>query len=287
MSIKQTDARLRELQFLARLDREDVVHLTVAVEDPDRLMILHLLRERYINHLAALSHTSGEVADLEEAFEDRLRHDLDLLLRVEPVAFRINHRGRLRISELQQALQTGRDREPFGIMFSKRHLDRDLMIAIISARIDAPVAVAYFDLNDLKVINDKHGGHDAGDAAIRTYLQTIATICGDNIEGYRGDGGDEVVLIMKSTSAEQGRALLDGLLRKLHGEKVEGVPFALTASCGVVVANEPAADAQVLKKRADEAQYRAKAEAKKLSPRLSAIVVEDRAPELVVVKAPS
>ena len=37
------DARLRELQFLGRLDREGRVDLTVAVEDPDRLMILHLL----------------------------------------------------------------------------------------------------------------------------------------------------------------------------------------------------------------------------------------------------
>src|SRR5437660_538545 len=110
MSIKHTDARLRELQFLARLDREEVVHLTVAVEDPDRLMILHLLRERYVNDLAALAHTSGEIPDLEDALRDRLMHDFDLLLKIEPVALRINHKGRLRLAELRQALQTGRDR---------------------------------------------------------------------------------------------------------------------------------------------------------------------------------
>ena len=287
MSTRPTDARLRELQLLARLGREDVVHLTVGVEDPDRLMILHLIRERYVNDLAALTHTSGEIPDLEDALRDRRRRDLDLLLRVEPVALRINHKGRLRLSELQQALQTGRDREPFGIMLSKRHLDRDLTIAVISARANSPVAVAYLDMNDLKLINDQHGGHDAGDTAIKTYLQTIATICGDNIEGYRGDGGDEVVLIMKNSSAEQARALLDGVLRKLHGEKIEGLPFGLTASCGIITTTDPTADAQVLKNRADKAQYHAKTEAKKHSPRLSVVVVEDGQPQIVAVEARS
>ena len=40
MSTRPTDARLRELQLLAKLDRADVVLFTVGVEDPDRLMIV-------------------------------------------------------------------------------------------------------------------------------------------------------------------------------------------------------------------------------------------------------
>src|SRR2546427_9886207 len=111
MPTNPKDARLRELQFLAKLDREGRVDATVDVEDPDRLMILRLLREQYVNHLAALSHTSSEIPDLEDALQVRLARDLDLLLKVEPVAFRTNHKGRVRLAELEQALQTGRDRD--------------------------------------------------------------------------------------------------------------------------------------------------------------------------------
>jgi len=49
--------------MMSKLDREGRVDITVGVEDPDRLMILHLLRERYVNDLAALTHTSGEIGD--------------------------------------------------------------------------------------------------------------------------------------------------------------------------------------------------------------------------------
>jgi diguanylate cyclase (GGDEF)-like protein len=279
------DARLRELQFLARLDREGRVDLTVAVEDPDRLMILHLLRERYVNHLAALEGTSGEIPDLEDALRGRLAHDLDLLLKVEPVAFRINHKGRLRLAELEQALQTGRDRDPTGLMFSKRHLDRDLAIAVLSARPETPVSVAFVDMNGLKTINDSHG-HGAGDKAITTYLQVLASICGDGIEGYRGDGGDEVVLVVRAMPKDRVASLLNAVLVKLAAEKVEGVDVVLTASCGIASTSDPAADGDALKDRADKAQYRAKEAASNAGEgKPSVIAVEDGAPEIVRISS--
>jgi len=278
------DARLRELQFLARLDREGRVDLTVAVEDPDRLMILHLLRERYVNHLAALEGTSGEIPDLEDALRDRLAHDLDLLLKVEPVAFRINHKGRLRVAELEHALQTGRDRDPTGLMFSKRHLDRDLAIAILSARPETPVSVAFLDMNGLKSINDRHG-HRAGDEAITTYLRVLASICGDGIEGYRGDGGDEVVLLLGATPKDRAASLLNAVLVKLAAERVEGLDVVLTASCGIASTSDATAEGEALKERADKAQYRAKNVGNARDPKPSVIAVEDGTPE--VVRIPS
>jgi diguanylate cyclase (GGDEF)-like protein len=280
MAAGPKDARLRELQFLAKLDREDRLDITVAVEDPDRLMILHLLREHYVNHLAALTHTSGEIPDLEEALRDRLAHDLDLLLQVEPVTLRINHRGRVRLSELEQALQTGRDRDPTGLMLSKRHLDRDLAIAVLSARPDAPVSVAFLDMNGLKAINDAHG-HDAGDEAIRTYLQALSVICGGGVEGYRGDGGDEVVLILRSTSKDHASGLLKRVLSKLAVDTMAGVAVTLTASCGIATTDSPNEDTDALKKRADDAQYRAKAVAHKSEPRASVVAVEGDEPQIV------
>jgi diguanylate cyclase (GGDEF)-like protein len=279
MAMNPKDARLRELQFLAKLDREGRVEMTVAVEDPDRLMILHLLREGYVNDLAALSGTSGNINNLEGALQNRLTQDLNLLLRLEPVALRINHKGRVRLAELEQALQTGRDRDPTNTVISKRHLDRDLIIAIVSAHADSPVSLAMLDMNGLKQINDNID-HAAGDEAIETYLKTIAMFLGDDAEGYRGEGGDELVIVMRGTALPEATKIMRQALTQLTKEKVRGVPF-LSASCGVTSTVDPNTDAKDLLKRVDAIQYRAKGESKKRNPRPSALAVNDEPVEVL------
>src|SRR5258708_1831787 len=197
-------------------------------------MIIQLIHEGFLNGPSAQSieYSGSNFETNRVRMTNAVEGDrLDALTRAmggQQVTLRMTHKGRIRLSELQQALQTGRDREPFNIMLSKRHCERDLTIALISARAESPVTVAYLDMNNLKVINDQYGGHAAGDSAIKTYLQTIAIICGDDIDGYRGDGGDEVVLIMRGKSPEQASELLGGVLRKLQGEKVDALPITLT-----------------------------------------------------------
>ena len=80
------DARIRELQFLAKLDREKRVDITVAVEDPDRLDISRAER----GHLA-LGHgihfcLGAPLARLEAeiAFTTLLAGCPDLALAVRP-----------------------------------------------------------------------------------------------------------------------------------------------------------------------------------------------------------
>jgi GGDEF domain-containing protein len=51
------------------------------------------------------------------------------------------------------------------------------------------------DMNGLKAINDRHG-HRAGDTAIRTYLEAVVATFGEHGEAYRGEGGDEVVVLL-------------------------------------------------------------------------------------------
>src|SRR5207244_5458270 len=60
---------------------------------------------------------------------------IDPLARVmggQQVTLRISHKGRVRLAELEQGLKTGRDREPFNILFGKRHIIPDLLIALAS-----------------------------------------------------------------------------------------------------------------------------------------------------------
>jgi diguanylate cyclase (GGDEF)-like protein len=278
MPTNPSDARLRELQFLAKLDREERVDITVAVEDPDRLMILHLLRERYVNDLAALTHTSGEIPDLEDALRDRLMHDLDLLLKVEPVALRINHKGRLRLAELQQALQTGRDREPFGILLGQRHVGTDLAIAITSASEYAPLTLAYADANGFKVINDKIN-HAAGDEALKIYMTVVSMLTEAVGEAYRA-GGDEVVVIMPNTTTDLALRTMRAAATQLHKEKIPG-DLPLSLSCGIVTTVNPNRDAGELLKAADEEQQRAKARSRVAPPRPSVIAVEGKELEVM------
>jgi diguanylate cyclase (GGDEF)-like protein len=270
------DARLRELRFLARLERERELPVAPPLPDFEKLMIAQLLSDGCINGLATLGWDQSLPFGLIEAeISDDRRLDLHRLLAGQPLTIKINHKGRVRLSELEQGLQAGRDRDPTGFMLSKRHLDRDLAIAALSARPEAPVSVAFLDMNGLKVINDRHG-HAAGDAAIKAYLQVLSVLCGDGIEGYRGDGGDEVVLVLRATTEERASRLIRDALLKLQAERLDGLRVVLTASCGIRTTTDPAADAALLKDEADKAQYRAKSEAKKSRNKPSVIATPDR-----------
>jgi diguanylate cyclase (GGDEF)-like protein len=137
----------------------------------------------------------------------------------------------------------------------------------------------------LKEINDAHD-HAAGDTAIRTYLQAISTLMGDKAEGFRGGSSDEVVVVLRDTSAESARDTMRAVLKQLAKERViiDGnviVPF-LTASCGVVVTIESATDARALVQRADAEQVRAKKASKEgPGPRASFLAIEGREIEKV------
>src|SRR5262249_20941464 len=118
------------------------------------------------------------------------------------VRLQLSHRGRLRLSELKQALRSGREREPFGILWDVRHWELDLQIAILDARETSPLALAYLDMNGLKQVNENHG-HDGGDLALKAYFQAVASVIGDRGQAYRlGSGADEVLVVLPNHNAQ-------------------------------------------------------------------------------------
>ena len=135
------------------------------------------------------------------------------------------------------------------------------------------------DMNGLKQINDSID-HLAGDEAIETYLKTIAMFLGDDAEGYRGEGGDELVAVMRGTTLTEATKTMRQALTQLAKEKVRGVPF-LSASCGITATGDPNTDARDLLKRVDAIQYRAKEESKKRSPRPNVLAVNDEPVEVL------
>jgi diguanylate cyclase (GGDEF)-like protein len=273
------DARLRELMFLSALNREGPLYTDPAGFDPFmRQMVTHLLNEGYLNGVGALTPSGDAWNSLDQRLANARQHDIHCILNGTPLTLAINHKGRVRLGELEQELLTGRDLDPFGIVLNKRHVLKDLTIAILNARAEEPLSVAYLDLNGLKQVNDTRG-HQAGDELLKTYLKTVVSLMGERSEAYR-DGGDEVVVIMPSTGSVAAEVAMNGLLRQLQREWVEGLG-SITASCGIATTQDPSLDAKELLERADGVQRRAKKVSRAHLPRPSVLALERSEPTLV------
>ena len=117
-------------------------------------MIAFLVAEQFVTDPAVEWET-----DEEDKYFYNVEHNLNstrlrLLSRVlgsHQTALKLTHKGRVRLSELKQALRSGRERDPFGILWDVRHWEQDLQIAIVDAREGSPLALAYLDMNGLKV----------------------------------------------------------------------------------------------------------------------------------------
>lgn len=277
------DARIRELEFLSRVERAGVVSTLndgLLTNDLQKQMIVHLIHEGHLNGvdtfpLGLLGWPSKSGAKTRDEVEEWKWSAISSVLDGQQVALQLSHKGRVRISELRDELRAGKFRDPSGLMWSVRHLDRDLIVAVLEASTAAPVSFAMLDMNGLEAINDTHG-HDAGDAAITTYLQVVATLTGEGIDAYRGDSSDEVYLILRATTPEQAHKTLGQILARLEQERVtfegQAVANRLTACCGITTTSDPISSATALRREGDDRLYRAKAKSKSGADRSSVLV---------------
>ena len=197
-------------------------------------------------------------------------------------SFRITHRGRVRLSELKQALRSGREREPFGILWDVRHWQQDLQIALIEAAPATPVSVAYMDMNGLKALNDQHG-HDAGDHGLRMYFKAVASVLAEDQQAYRL-GGDEVLAVLPRCEPRKAAKSLEVACRRLCRDSLaDSKGMLLSVSIGIVSEVDPLTAPEAVRSVADRTQYRAKEASKKESPRPSVIAFADTE-ELKVIR---
>jgi diguanylate cyclase (GGDEF)-like protein len=133
---------------------------------------------------------------------------------------------------------------------NQRAFEDELPQTVASAhRYGEPLALALLDVDDFKLINDRHG-HPHGDAVLRRVAAILAeTRTGDR--PYRV-GGDEFALLLSHTDAEGARTLA----RRLHRGFVDaGVKVTMGVS-----ALRPGVSADTLRAEADTALYEAKRE---------------------------
>jgi diguanylate cyclase len=119
------------------------------------------------------------------------------------------------------------------------------------------MCVALLDLDDFKRLNDTYG-HLAGDNALRHLVRIVKTTL-RSIDAIARFGGEEFLIVMPETSADDAAAAMVRLQRELtrHFFMHENEKMLITFSAGVALRQQHEAQ-EALVKRADQAMYQAK-----------------------------
>ncbi len=126
------------------------------------------------------------------------------------------------------------------------------------ARYGAPVAVALFDLDRFKQLNDSLG-HAAGDAAIRRFGEILRSAVRATDVACRY-GGEEFAILFPASEAASALAVAERVRLALQAESFEfdGTPFRITVSAGIASGDAKPAGRDEILFRADKALYAAK-----------------------------
>lgn len=120
------------------------------------------------------------------------------------------------------------------------------------------ISVIMFDLNNLKVMNDKYG-HAAGDALIRNFALALDTIGREY--GFVGRfGGDEFLAIFENCDEEETNLFLKKLVRLLQKVNQDAVnPWdKISCAAGYSIGYNGDKKIQQLRREADERMYKVK-----------------------------
>ncbi|MCB1740070.1 MAG: GGDEF domain-containing protein [Gammaproteobacteria bacterium] len=149
-------------------------------------------------------------------------------------------------------------------VYNRGHLDSVLPEHFDSAdRCNVPISVVFIDIDDFKLVNDRHG-HHSGDSVLVNIAEMLRGQArnSDVVARY---GGEEFVVVLPGTGAKGALALCERVLARLRvlesraGEN-DALKIKVTASIGVATHGESErfTDAFALCKGADKALYAAK-----------------------------
>lgn len=161
--------------------------------------------------------------------------------------------------ELQRLATT----DPLTGLYNRRYFAQVARHLFESAkRYSKPLSVMLLDIDRFKSINDTYG-HDTGDLALKVLADILKNSIRESDIACRF-GGEEFIILLPETTAEDAEKLADRIRSKVENSSVplsDGKELRYTVSIGVAQVDlsvdeniEPAI------KRADEALYRAKEE---------------------------
>lgn len=180
------------------------------------------------------------------------------------------------ITDSQLASET----DPLSGLANRRGFDaRAHTVLARAAERGRPVAVALFDLDHFKRVNDTHG-HAVGDAVIARFGALLREAAPDGAVIARL-GGEEFALLLDGAAAPAARRHAEAVRLAMTGAVIEGV--AMPTASGGVATLAPGESLAELLRRADHACYRAKAAGR---DRICAAPDPDSGPAPVAVLQP-
>jgi diguanylate cyclase (GGDEF)-like protein len=138
-----------------------------------------------------------------------------------------------------------------------------------AARTGGPLSCLLIDLDNFKLINDRHG-HQAGDAILRAVVQALESELRafDRVARY---GGDEFVVILPNADLASAAAAAARVLALVETVRPPDADCRLSASVGVAEWHEPMS-ADALLRHCDQAMLRSKRRGKGRVSRASEVV---------------
>ncbi|MFP4127268.1 MAG: GGDEF domain-containing protein [Alphaproteobacteria bacterium] len=202
--------------------------------------------------------TDAEIAEFtgvpKVSLTPEVRAALVALLRDNALLHEEIERRRRREAELERLA----DEDALVPISNRRSFMRELARAIRAIeRYGTPGCVIYFDLNDLKAVNDRHG-HAAGDAVLRHVAETLMR----NLRAsdvFARLGGDEFGVILMWADLETARAKARNLARLIRDRPVawNGEIIRIGVAYGAY-AFAPGEEADAVLNAADREMYRFK-----------------------------
>jgi len=151
-------------------------------------------------------------------------------------------------------------------LYNHGYFESELEKRIAEARsAEAPLSLVLLDLDDFKKYNDYYG-HLKGDQLLEFFGKQLLDRCkGDNVVVARY-GGEEFSIILPGATAEEARALANGIRKAINDTYFAGVEIfphgCLSFSAGVAQLTKEIYDKSQLVDRADQAMYYAKKQGK-------------------------
>ena len=163
---------------------------------------------------------------------------------------------------LAQALEVNRELatrdELTGLINRRAMLDLMALEHSRSLRSGRPLLLAQLDIDHFKPINDQHG-HATGDRALQAFAGTVRASVRDTDVLARW-GGEEFVLMLTDTSADQARGLLERIRQAVQVLEIAHSAGSLQLTVSIGLAQHlPGDTVEHTLERADQALYRAKA----------------------------
>ena len=151
------------------------------------------------------------------------------------------------------------ERDPLTGLYNRNRFQTELNRALFECqRHNTRCAVMFLDLDEFKAVNDTFG-HGAGDALLIRVAREISALVRRN-EVFARLGGDEFAILLPNLKEGEAEILAERIIRAVAQIpfEFEGQNLRLTASLGIAVYPDQAADAAEVVSRADIAMYQAK-----------------------------